>query len=376
MAHRGSYKTTGITEIGAIWWLLFHPQDRIAIIRKPYTEAAKTLWTIKQYFKQQVIKDLFFAVHGEEPKMTVSKENKIVFSFKKTVTKEGSIDCYSIDGSYTGNHYDKILCDDIIILKDRVSKAERESTKEGVRELLTNIIDPGKQCMFVGTPWHKDDAWVVCPKPITFNWQQTRILTQEEIDEKRSRTTSTLFGINYDLKHMSDEDAIFKDPIYGNWKPNTRRVYGHLDAKYGGSHTGALTFAAKLGSQVQIIGFSFTENVKQKVDWIKELYKRFRCEEIFMEENPDKGYTKDLLRENGMVATGYHEGTNKHIKIVAHLKGRWPDLIWAKNTDPEYMNQVLDYVEGEEPDDAPDSAASLIRQKFKTFDAFDILSGD
>src|SRR5574344_2617588 len=39
MSHRGAYKTTAITECGIIYYLLFHPSDRIALIRETYTEA-------------------------------------------------------------------------------------------------------------------------------------------------------------------------------------------------------------------------------------------------------------------------------------------------------------------------------------------------
>ena len=55
---------------------------------------------------------------------------------------------------------------------------------------------------------------------------------------------------------------------------------------------------------------------------------------------------------------------NKHNKIVSYLKGRWPDIIWAHDCQEDYLEQVVDYMEKQEPDDAPDSAASLIRAEF------------
>jgi hypothetical protein len=39
-------------------------------------------------------------------------------------------------------------------------------------------------------------------------------------------------------------------------------------------------------------------------------------------------------------------------------------LVWDENIQPEYMNQILDYMEGQEPDDCPDSAASLLRMAY------------
>jgi hypothetical protein len=56
-----------------------------------------------------------------------------------------------------------------------------------------------------------------------------------------------------------------------------------------------------------------------------------------------------------------NESTNKHVKILANLKSQWNNILWANDCQAEYMNQILDYQEGQEPDDAPDSAASCIR---------------
>jgi hypothetical protein len=132
-AHRGSYKTTSVAEVGSIWWHLFHPSDRIALVRKPYTEASKTLGAIARYYQLEVIQALFTFVQGFCPRMLERKENRLVFNFKREITKEGSLDAWGTDQQMTGNHYDKILTDDIVVLKDRLSKAEREKTKSAVR---------------------------------------------------------------------------------------------------------------------------------------------------------------------------------------------------------------------------------------------------
>ena len=58
----------------------------------------------------------------------------------------------------------------------------------------------------------------------------------------------------------------------------------------------------------------------------------------------------------------YAEIMNKDIKIVSFLKKYWQRIVWDTNTDPNYLNQVNDYRPGQDPRDAPDSAASLLRQ--------------
>ena len=53
---------------------------------------------------------------------------------------------------------------------------------------------------------------------------------------------------------------------------------------------------------------------------------------------------------------------NKDIKIVAYLKKYWQSIVWDPATDPEYLAQITDYRPGQDPRDAPDSGASLLRQ--------------
>lgn len=381
-AHRGAYKTTAITEVGCMYWLLFHPDDRIAIIRKPYTEAARIVRVIREYFKKEAVQALFKFAHKIFPRFIIHRDNGVVFNFKKTMTKEGSIDAYGVLGNITGNHYDKIMCDDFITLKDRVSKAERERTKDFIREVITNIIDPGKQCGFTGTPWHKSDAWDVCPAPARFDINSTTILSAEEIAEKKSRTTATLWAANYLLRHIIDENAVFKDANETDkWSWKASPVYAHIDAKYKGDHTNGFTIMANLEhGKIQATGWTWDDHVKEKIDFIIDKCIHFRVEKLYCEENADKGMLADLLetRIKERKAEGEHiklkistysEHMNKHIKIIAYLKNYWGNILWYTKTDEEYMGQVLDYIEGQEPDDCPDSAASLLRQVFHPTDS-------
>ena len=52
---------------------------------------------------------------------------------------------------------------------------------------------------------------------------------------------------------------------------------------------------------------------------------------------------------------------NKHIKIASYLRAAWPGIRILRQTDPEWLAQILGYAANAAHDDAPDSAASLIR---------------
>ena len=363
-AHRGSYKTTAMA-VGVVRWMLFHPDDRIAIIRKTFSDAAEIVAMVYQMMEMPEIREIFRHAHGHYPRARVKREGVLRYNFKYTASPEGNVTAHGLDGSLTGKHYDKIWTDDIITLKDRISRAERERTKELIREIFTNIIDPGKSVMSTGTPWHREDGWNAIPcAPLKFPVSACGLLSPEDIERKRKTTTPFLYAANYDLELTTDESAMFKDPHYGQWDFFAPRVVGHLDAAFDGDHYNALTFMARIKDRIQGIGWVYPGNVKDWLPEIARLCKTYRVKLLHNETNPDKGYTADALAGLGVPVHRYSESANKHIKIATHLFSAWEDIDWAPETEDEYMSQVLDYREGMEPDDAPDSAATLIRAEF------------
>ena len=95
---------------------------------------------------------------------------------------------------------------------------------------------------------------------------------------------------------------------------------------------------------------------------IKRLVGQFNGGKLYCENNGDKGYLGKELRAKGLNVAVYHEDMNKHIKITSYLKAVWKDVIFVQGTDEAYIDQICDYNENAEHDDAPDSLASLVRK--------------
>lgn len=377
MAHRGAYKTTACTEVGIIYDLLFHPSDRIALIRETFTEAARTLETIKQYMRLEPIRALFAYAHGYQPRELRSAEGQVLYSFKRSVTKEPSIAAYGINQVPTGSHFDRILCDDIVTINSRLSRAARERVKQGVLEIMTNIIDPGKEVINVGTPWHHDDAWsmtneakeLVIPDPVKFRPQDTNILSPEELAQKRKTTTAALYAINYDLDtSVRDDGQLFDDPHYGEWRTDLPRHLYHsqVDAAWDGLCTNALTIMApKPDGRIQAYGRMFEGNIQDHRKTIVLDMRSHQSTILHLETNADKGMLASEFKKTGPVppyVLSYPETMNKDIKIACYLKKYWDLIDWAPDTDPRYLLQIKDYRVGQDPRDCPDSAASLLRE--------------
>lgn len=314
--------------------------------------------------KKEEIKILFYQAHKIMPKAITDRADKLIFNFKDTITPEGNVNAYGVKESITGTHLDFVFLDDFVTIDDKISKAERDKTKIMIEEIVANILDPGAGVGFIGTPWHKDDAWKQCPKPIQYDCYNTGLMTEEQILEKRSSTTNITFAANYELRHVSSEDAMFKNPKFDRWNFRMRKGRGHIDKAYFGEDTTAVTFAEKKpNGRYQVIGWVYKDNIKYIMDKIAKTYKKYYIGTVYSEDNDDKGFASDQLREHKIRVSTYHENMNKHVKIQTYLleNGFWDLIDFEPDTDPEYLNQILDYVEGGEPDDAVDSLASLGR---------------
>ena len=85
------------------------------------------------------------------------------------------------------------------------------------------------------------------------------------------------------------------------------------------------------------------------------------CAPVWCETNGDKGYVARELRRRGAMVRTYTEQMNKHVKIAAHLRKWWSRVVLIEGTDRAYIDQILNYTAQAEHDDAPDSAACLVR---------------
>jgi predicted phage terminase large subunit-like protein len=172
----------------------------------------------------------------------------------------------------------------------------------------------------------------------------------------------SLFAANYELRHIAAEDVIFENANVGADISNVLNAnFCHIDAAYGGEDYTAFTICKKKEGKYYVYGKLWQKAIDEVEDQIIEDRKRLLAGKIYCETNADKGYLAKALREKGERVITYAETMNKYIKIVTHLKADWKDVIFVQGTDQEYIDQILDYNEYAEHDDAPDSLACMIR---------------
>lgn len=358
-AHRGSFKTTALSVAVALFMLL-NPSKNIFLIRKTEGDVSTFTLQVKKILLSQLFQELS-ALFYERP-LFFTKENEHALDTSLSVGPSGAFqfDTVSISGSLTGKHADIVITDDIVTIKDRVSRAEREHTKRQYME-VQNIVSRDGRIINAGTPWHKEDAFFLMGEPDRYDIRKTGLITKEEEERLRRGMSPSLFAANYELRHIADSDALFSSPKY--FEGEEKEIFdgiAHIDAAYGGGDFTAFTIIKKLEDEFLVFGKLWGRHVDDCIPEILYHHKRLKAGTIYMERNADKGYLAKKIAEKAPVSS-YQEKENKFIKISTYLRGAWDRVYFLDGTDDEYIGQILDYTEYADHDDSPDSLASAIR---------------
>ena len=359
-AHRGSYKTTDLAVYIALFMLVFRDKNLI-FLRKTDTDVAEVIRQVARVVRSGAYQRLAKNLYGITPIVLKETASEIHTNLYNGISGASQVVGIGLGGSLTGKHADVVVTDDIVNIKDRVSRAERERTKLMYME-LQNIKNRDGRIINTGTPWHKDDAFSLMPNIKKYDCYSTGLMTQEEIKYLRQTMSASLFSANYELKHIADENALFTDAQFTS---DTARIYNgicHIDAAYGGEDSTAFTVIQEHAGNLIVYGKKYSQHVDDCIEDILRLKEKYMAGTTWCEDNGDKGYLKKELKAKGDIASSYHEKMNKHIKISTYLKENWGRVLFLDATDPEYISEILDYTEHAAHDDCPDSLASAIRQ--------------
>lgn len=361
LAHRGSYKTTDLSLFLAIH-IVIQPNENVMFFRKTDDDVTEVITQAKKILQSGVMQRIVSDLYGTDLQLLKSNNSEIHTNLCTSTKGVSQVVGLGIGTSITGKHADIVVTDDIVNLKDRISRAERERTKIQYME-LQNICNRGGRFINTGTPWHKEDAISIMPNVKRYDCYSTGLISREKLEQLRQGMSDSLFAANYELKHIADKDAMFKSPQFTKEKELIYGGLAHIDAAYDGADGTAFTILNKL-KDGRIIGFGkrWEKHVDDCLSEIGIYHRSLRAGSISCEKNADKGYLAKELRGLGYHVDPYSESMNKFVKISTYLRSNWKNITWLEDTDPEYINEILDYSEFAEHDDSPDSAASILRK--------------
>lgn len=365
-AHRGSYKTTCVSIALACIFVLL-PNKKTLFLRKTDADVKEVIRQVRNILLSPPMQEAARLIHGKDMVLITQTASELSSNLPGDSKGTSQLVAMGINGSITGKHFDRIFTDDIVNVQDRTSKAERDRTKIVYQE-LQNIRNRGGRIFNTGTPWHKEDCFSLMPNIERHDCYSTGLISKEQLQIIREAMTASLFAANYELRHIASDDVIFTSPQTGADPALAEQGICHIDASYGGEDGTAFTICKKSGGKYYIYGRLWQKHVDDCLPEIIRLRKAFNAGIIYCERNADKGYLAKALRDKGERADTYHEKTNKFVKITSYLKSEWKNVVFVAGTDAEYINQICDYTENAEHDDAPDSAASIVRKLWKKKD--------
>lgn len=359
-AHRGSYKTTAVA-VALTIQLMLRGRENCMFIRKTEENVREVVRQVQRNLAHPAARALYAAIAGRPLTLPTATATAVTTSAYCGVSGAPQLIGIGSQSSITGKHADRIFTDDIVNLQDRRSRAERERVKAFYHE-LRSVCNPGGRIVNTGTPWHRDDAFSLMPPPIQYDCRATGLLTEKQIERLRLELPPSLFAANYELRHIASERALFTTPpAFTDDAGLLRDGCAHIDAAYGGEDGTALTCGARRGGRLYLYGRLWHCHVDAALDAALAECKRLLCGPVYCETNGDKGYLAREIARRGHRPGAYHEKENKVIKISSCLRKWWPNITWLRGTDPDYLDQIMDYTEDAEHDDAPDSAACICR---------------
>lgn len=361
-AHRSSYKTTCVSISLALIVVLL-PSLRTMFMRKTDSDIKEVIRQVRKILESPQMRYFVQTIYGVQLQLTTATANELSTNLSNDPRGTAQLTGLGTGGSLTGKHYDRIFTDDIVNVQDRVSKAERDRTKIIYQE-LRNIVNRGGRIYNTGTPWHVDDAFSLMPEAQKYDCYSTGLIAPDMLESIRQSMTASLFAANYELRHIASEDVIFQNPQTDADVSFVEQGDCHIDAAYGGEDYTAFTICNKVNGKYYILGKLWRKHVDDCIDAIIALRVQTNAGKIYCENNGDKGYLGKELRRKNERTVIYHEDMNKFLKITSYLKAAWKDVVFVAGTDKDYINQVCDYNENAEHDDAPDSLASIIRKKY------------
>ena len=362
LAHRGSYKSSVLSVCIALI-MVVKPDSNIIFLRKADNDIAEMIRMVKKALESEALQSISKILYRRPIEFREATASAITTNLYISASGASQLLGIGLKASITGKHADIVITDDICNISDRISKAERDRTKLQYQE-LQNIRNRGGRIINTGTRWHADDVFSLVDETHVYDYHATGLISDEKIQEIRNKMTPSLFACNYELRIIASEDVIFQplDASHFGLSPSlVEQGIMHVDSGFYGEDYTAMTVCKKHDGKYYVMLKMWRKHVEDCYPDIINAYRRFMSGKCYMESNADKGMVARDLRQAGMKMVTYAESMNKYVKIVTYLKSIWSDVYFVEGTDMDAVQQIYDYNDEAEHDDAPDSLASMAR---------------
>lgn len=287
---RGHLKTTCLV-LYILWRIYRNPNIRIMYAADSMSLSNAVIRELRQYFESHELQDKVWNnrehiegnlvpaidIHGRRKRRdsdTEAQDRKIIWTtsaiqvVRPKFLKEATVVAASVGSTNTGEHYDLVVCDDIVDFQNSDTEAKAEKIYNWVMDLIS-VLDPpvydtvtedfGEyigDCMYVtGTPYYPWDYYAMIAKnfeTLKFTIFEANIYINGEnsddgytypekfndvyVESVQSRMTRKRFFAQYLLKHISEDDVVLDETCLVQIPPSLININGDGTATilYGG----------------------------------------------------------------------------------------------------------------------------------------------
>lgn len=154
---RGHLKTSIITVGWSIQQVLRDPNVRILINNAVWDNARKILFQISDYLTTKSALPEIFGTF-KTPKVRWTMDLIEIAQKTNGTHKEATFETAGVESAKTGNHYDIIINDDIVIRENVTTSEQIEKVVNFHRDCYA-LLDPGGKLIDVGTRWAMNDVY-------------------------------------------------------------------------------------------------------------------------------------------------------------------------------------------------------------------------
>lgn len=264
--------------------------------------------------------------------------------------------------SLRGRHPKRVVMEDAVT-EDDTSEATRALVKKKYNELMkltSNIL-------VIGQPVHKYDLYADLRgllKSLEVPFGSIPELDHDLEAMRAAGVTEASISASYYLKVIAEGTTPFDNVKYIDKFPIGDSAVAWIDPSHEGGDFTALCIARQHFDSLAVRGYLFKKAWNHCLDEMVPLIAANRVKKLAFETNAlgDQPIImlRDLFKDTGIGVVGVKSLTQKHAKIMN--AGAYAHLIQlARDGDPKFNEQVVQYEYGAKHDDGPDSLASLLK---------------
>lgn len=214
MLPRGHLKSMVITKAWSIQQALLNPDIRILIANATWDNSRKFLGSIKSYLATgNVMSQLFGQFESSNwnvDECTIRQRKGTMDAPTWTTT--------GLERELTSQHFDLIICDDLVAFENTSTAAQREKVKE-YYGMLYALLEPTGTLMALGTRYHQDDLYAQIIEDTKFDKFIRNAYANEE-------QTEVLYPERFSIESLSE---IRKDTQMGSYKFSAQFMNNPID---------------------------------------------------------------------------------------------------------------------------------------------------